>query len=346
MSRSTAAVVATIVIALAGAGCAAAGSPPAASESSGRGTVPPSAASSISAKPTQATPSSTSLPAGIVAEIQVGAGPGYADFTEGSVWVGNHRGDSISRIDPATNLVSATVPVPGQPTGITAGFGSIWTFVIGSSPGVRRVDTATEEVVASIPIAAPGGAYTGLVKGAGAMWIAPEGGRLYRIDPEDNTATDVGGLDTGCPGSLAFAAGSLWHVPLCGAPVVLRIDPSDGKVLAKIDVPEASHAVWAGLDRIWTVSNWGELAEIDPATNKMVRSKSIGLAAEQLRTGHGALWVRVDDRTLVAVQPADLSIRQTYELPPAQIPGGGIAISDDAVWAVNFAAGTVWRIEP
>nr|MBA2300990.1 hypothetical protein [Chloroflexota bacterium] len=237
------------------------------------------------------------------------------------------------------------VPVPGEPTGITAGFGSLWTFVPGT-PGVKRIDIETQEVVATIPLEAPGGAITGFVEAAGSMWLAPEGGRLIRIDPTDNTATDVGGLDTNCAGSLAVADGSLWHVPFCGAPIVLRIDPADGKVLAKVDVPEASHAVWSGFDRVWTVSVWGDVAEIDPAMNKTIRSASVGLAAEQVRTGLGAVWVRVDDRTLVAVDPLDLSIRATYELPQAQIPGGGIAISEDAVWAVNFTAGTVWRIQP
>ncbi len=241
--------------------------------------------------------------------------------------------------------MTATVPVPGEPTGVTAGFGSVWTFVPGGR-AIKRVDMATEKVVATIPVEAPGGSITGFVEAAGSMWLAPEGGRLIRIDPDDNTATDVRGLDTDCPGSLAVADGSLWHVPLCGAPVVLRIDPADGKVVAKVNVPEASHAVWFGLDRLWAVSAWGELAEIDPATNKMIRSETIGLAAEQVRTGLGAVWVRVDDQTLVGVDPVDLSIRATYELPSAQIPGGGIAISDDAVWAVNFAAGTVWRIQP
>ena len=128
--------------------------------------------------------------------------------------------------------------------------------------------------------------------------------------------------------------------------MVLRIDPGTFKVLAKVDVPDASHAVWAGLDRLWTVSAWGELAEIDTATNKVVRSESVGLAAEQVKTGLGAVWVRIDDKTLVAVDPADLSVRDTYRLPAAQIPGGGFAISDDAVWAMNFTAGTVSKIEP
>jgi YVTN family beta-propeller protein len=345
MSRSVPAAVAALWVAFAATGCGPAGGGPVASSTSPQ--APALSSQTPSNAPTVAasTPPGAVLPAWVVAEIRVGDGPGYADIADGAVWVGNHRSNSISRIDPASNSVTATVPVPRDPTGITAGFGSIWTFAFDPT-GVTRVDIATNEVVVTIPISAPGGSYTGLVEGGDSMWIAPEGGRLYRIDPEDNTATDVAGLDTDCPGSLAFIDGSLWHVPLCGAPVVLRINPDNGKVLKKVEVPADSHAVWAGLDRLWAVTAWGELTEIDPAANEALRSKSVGLAAEQVRTGLGAVWVRVDDRTLVAVDPTDLSIQETYTLPPAQIPGGGIAISDDAVWAVNFAAGTVWRIEP
>ena len=345
MPRSVAPIAATLVLSIASVGCTGTPGATQTSTTSSGPAASASAASPISAEPTLATAPASTLPTGVVAEIRVGEGPGYAAVAAGSVWVGNHRSDSISRIDPLTDSVTATVSVPGLPTGITAGFGSIWTFTV-DDRAVQRVDIATEKVVATIPVDAPAGSITGFVEAEGAMWLAPEGGRLIRIDPKDNTATDVLGLDTDCPGSLAAAEGSLWHVPLCGAPVVLRIDPADAKVVAKIEVPDASHAVWGGLDRVWAVSRWGDLAEIDPAANKMIRSESVGLAAEQVQTGLGAVWVRVDDRTLVAIEPRDLSIRATYALPPAQIPGGGIAVSDDAVWAANFTAGTVWRIQP
>lgn len=345
MHRSTSGALAILIVTVGVAACGPGGVGQGTSSGSNTSAPSPTSEPTLASTPAPTVPAASSFPDGVVAEIRVGEGPGYADVADGSVWVGNHRGKSISRIDPATNAIVATIPVPRDPTGVTAGFGSIWTFTFDPT-AVTRVDIATEEVVATIPIDAPGGSITGFAVGAGAMWLAPEGGRLFRIDPDDNTATDVAGLDTDCPGSLAFADGSLWHVPFCGAPVVLRIDPASGKVLAKVEVLEDAHALWAGLDRVWAVTGWGELVEIDPATDRMVQSKSVGLAAEQVRTGLGAVWVRVDDRTLVAVDPGDLSVRASYTLPAAQIPGGGIAITDDAVWAMNFTAGTVWRIEP
>ncbi len=280
-----------------------------------------------------------------MAEIRVGEGPGYATVADGSVWVGNHRGNSISRVDPSTNSVVATIQVPGEPTGMTAGFGSIWTFVPGGR-SVKRIDIETGAVSATIPVPAPGGSITGFTEGVGSMWLAPEGGRLFRIDPADNTATDVMGLGTDCPGSLTFGDGSLWHVPQCGAPVVLRIDPQAGDVTATIAVPSGTQAVWFGLDRVWAVSGRGDLTEIDPRTDKAARSARIGFSAEQVRTGLGSVWVRVDAQMLASVDPQDLTVEHVYELPPAQIPGGGIAISDDSVWAVNFGAATVSRIQP
>src|SRR5688572_4426548 len=105
MARSNAAA-AALVIALAGCSATGGGSP-AASPSPTQ--TAPASPSRAPATPAPATPVPSVLPAGVVAEIAVGEGPGYADVAGGSVWVGNHRSDSISRIDPATNSVIATV---------------------------------------------------------------------------------------------------------------------------------------------------------------------------------------------------------------------------------------------
>lgn len=41
-----------------------------------------------------------------------------------------------------------------------------------------------------------------------------------------------------------------------------------------------------------------------------------------------------------------LEVVTVYDLPGAQVPGGGIAVALDSVWAVNFSYNTVWRIDP
>ncbi len=50
----------------------------------------------------------------------------------------------------------ATIPVGGEPIGITGGFGSVWVvnseFQSGGEPSVPRIDPATNAVTATIPV--------------------------------------------------------------------------------------------------------------------------------------------------------------------------------------------------
>ncbi|HEX5147860.1 MAG TPA: hypothetical protein VFW02_02180 [Candidatus Limnocylindrales bacterium] len=283
----------------------------------------------------------------MVAVVGVGAGPGYAEVAFGSVWVGNHQGNSISRIDPVTNAVVATISVPGEPTGVTAAFDAIWTYTP-LDRLLKRVDPATNAVVATGALEDEGGSITGVQALAGSIWFAGDSGHVRRIDPVAMTVLSSLDMTNDCAGSLATAAALLWYASLCGGSGVAIIDPATAAgptVKSTVAVPGAN-AVWSGLDAVWVSSVDGGITKIDPATGAVIASGTAGPRAEQLRTGMGAVWVRVDGRTLVRMDPATVQVTATYVLPPSPIPGGGIAIGDDAVWAVNFGQATVWRIKP
>jgi YVTN family beta-propeller protein len=47
----------------------------------------------------------------------------------GGVWVANAYAHRIVRIDPKTNRITATIPIAGEPHGITVGGGSVWVSV-------------------------------------------------------------------------------------------------------------------------------------------------------------------------------------------------------------------------
>src|SRR5688500_12952069 len=55
--------------------------------------------------------------------------PGTPDWLaiDEAVWVSNKPKDSVSRLDPKTNTVTATIAVGKAPcSGVAAGFGSLW----------------------------------------------------------------------------------------------------------------------------------------------------------------------------------------------------------------------------
>jgi len=85
----------------------------------------------------------------------------------GAVWVTNQLGDSVSRIDPATNRVVETITVGRGPVGIAVGLGAVW--VANSLDGtVSRIDPRANEVVDTTKI---GGAPGYVTVGPGAVWV-------------------------------------------------------------------------------------------------------------------------------------------------------------------------------
>jgi YVTN family beta-propeller protein len=82
--------------------------------------------------------------------IDVGAGVRYVAFGDGAVWVANWNDSTVSRVDPATNQVTASVPV-GAAQALAAGDGAAWVSVAGGSrSGVLPASACGELVAGSV----------------------------------------------------------------------------------------------------------------------------------------------------------------------------------------------------
>jgi YVTN family beta-propeller protein len=53
----------------------------------------------------------------------------------GGVWVANSRDGTVSRIDPESNKVIATIHIGNNPQGIAVGAGAVWVSVQAREPG-------------------------------------------------------------------------------------------------------------------------------------------------------------------------------------------------------------------
>jgi virginiamycin B lyase len=156
------------------------------------------------------------------------------------------------------------------------------------------------------------------------------------------------------PLAMEQGFGSLWAGEGSGGMVgtVLRIDPGDGAVGARVPMPdpglraESSLAVTA--DAVWALVDGNDadsllLVSIDPTTDTVRDTFPAPPAAEAVRGGFGSLWVATSRQAVVRVDPADGSIQATVET------GFGsrfMAVGDDAVWVMNQDDGTVSRIDP
>jgi len=115
-----------------------------------------------------------------VARVPVGArSPGWFVAGTKDIWVVTQE-DTVVRIDPATNRVVTTLPVPGVPVeGATDVRGIVW-IPCKQSNTITRIDPATNRVLGALP-AGPG-AYVAH-RAFGSMWVTSYAGadvRRYR----------------------------------------------------------------------------------------------------------------------------------------------------------------------
>src|SRR4029453_14734690 len=118
--------------------------------------------------------------------IAVGKSPRFIAAGGGAVWTLNQGDGSVSRIDPKTNKVVATIDVgvPGPGGEIAVGEGSVW--VTAFEFPLSRIDPSTNTVVQQF--AGKGGDAVRV--GLGSVWLSnPEAGNAWRIGPRGGEAT-------------------------------------------------------------------------------------------------------------------------------------------------------------
>jgi streptogramin lyase len=87
----------------------------------------------------------------------------------GGVWVADHVGDSVTRIDPVTNRANGTFPTGRVPSAIAVGEGAVW--VTNTRDGtVTRYDPKTADIT-TIKV---GGTPVDLAVGQGAVWVVTQ----------------------------------------------------------------------------------------------------------------------------------------------------------------------------
>ena len=162
--------------------------------------------------------------------------------------------------DPPSPVV-ARVEVPGNPQRLAFGFGTVW--VTNSNGTVSRIDPASDQVVATIPLPRAGRRPEAIATGAGMVWVAASAGMVWRIDPARNQV--VGQVDTGRllykPIGLAVQDDAVWVVCCANAAPgrhpdgkLIRIDPAAGRVAARIAVRGDPFAVATEPGAVWVAT--------------------------------------------------------------------------------------------
>jgi streptogramin lyase len=130
-----------------------------------------------------------------------------------------------------------------------------------------------------------------------------------------------------------------------------------GSVPQGVAVGAGVQDVAFGAGAVWAVSPGGQLARVDPASNRQVafgyvdeRAQTSNVGVSGLRFGFGSLWVAVDERAVVRIDPA--TGKGTRIAAPGAY-GRMMAVGAGGVWVGKLrstptrqGAGAVMRIDP
>lgn len=270
-----------------------------------------------------------------------------------TVWV-SHDSGQISRYDITTGASLGTVPIQNGTLAArpVVGFGSMW-VATDLDDTLHRVDSQSGEIVASLKI--PGNIrgldYVGTSTAAvseDAVWVVsfdPAGSKLYRIDPATNSIS--GSIPAPISANnVIYAEGSLWVLQVDGP--LVRLDPTDGRELASIQMASYATLMRFGFGTLWVndFSKVDLVKRIDPATNAVV-------ASIPTRPGNGTYWrgdfafaggyawTSSPDAALVKIDPTTNKIVARY----GELAGGaGLAARDDAVWFTPWSGKELRRM--
>lgn len=196
------------------------------------------------------------IPTGIAnpkGELNVVAGAG-------SIWIASDDNGVVSRIDPRTNLVTASIAVDPGTHYLAFGFGSVWA-VSSNAQSIQRIDPRTNAVVAKTPLGKEPGF---LAAGEGAVWVQEQGdGTVARIDPR--TGEVSGRIKVGPVlkyGDIDTGAGYIWLRTTEDQTFVV-IDPRTMAVRSRVGKAEGSGAlrftragVWTSAHDVHTLTWW------------------------------------------------------------------------------------------
>jgi virginiamycin B lyase len=276
------------------------------------------------------------------AKIAVPGSPDWVGIGD-SVWISNNPKNNVSKIDPRTNKIIATISVGKAPcAGLATGFSSVWVPNCGDG-SVWRLDPLSQKRVASI---ATGVADTegGITAGEGSIWIPSDAtGILTRINPQTNQVVSRIHIPAGSY-TAVDGEGSIW-VTSTKNNLVSRIDPKSEKIVATIKVGPSPRFLAAGLGNIWVLNQGdGSVSRIDPATNRLTATIAVGVPGKggDITTGDGSVWVTAIGTPLSRIDPSLNRVVRQY------VGKGGDALRFGlgSLWLSNHEMQEVWRIDP
>jgi hypothetical protein len=184
-----------------------------------------------------------------------------------------------------------------------------------------RIDPATGDLKAVIPIAAPGAGQLTAVSMPREIWVAsPDNQIISRVDADENNSLDpFGGFGRVRP-----------------APLVVVRRRVSGTNQGRLGIVSSGAFVW-------TLGTGNTISKIDSSSLEVLRARTIAGAPLLLAKGFGRVWV-LSLGEVVAITTRSLAI--DLRTPTGDVCSNGIAVGEGAVWVSNPCDGSVLKIDP
>jgi len=278
----------------------------------------------------------------LVRAVPVGTDPAAVADGGGSVWVANRNG-TVTVVDPGANRVQQTLPASGSGPvgqggpGLAFASGSLW-LANTAQHQVARVEPGADTT--RIPVGASPVALAAAAPDADAVWVAARtqrGGLVARIDATSNQVHRPTVRLPSPPTGLAITPdGRRVWVASAADKAIRGIDPGAGRVVKRIELPQAPDQVVYGDGAVWVTSTKGNaVLRINPATSK-VETIPVGNGPSGIAFGADRVWVaNSQDGTVSAIDPqTSLVATQRLGFRPAAVV---VVAGQRAVWVALAA---------
>ena len=246
-------------------------------------------------------------------------------------------GGKLLRRDPVTGTIRSTNIVPTG-DGMGFAFGYAWTGIGGdTSSQLLKIDPASGRTLATIDLP---GSLVDAEADRTSIWALSAAGDLDRIDPGTAKIVQRFTIDAGEPTKVVPLLGSIW---VCDCPngKILQVDPSDGKVLQTVALPQRGYLIGVAADTtngntLWLVDpEAGTITPLDPKTGEPGRPLGFGGSrVYDAEIGFGSIWVAAGSH----LYRFDLPGGAKHEITvPGGASAGGLALDapDNIVWVEN-----------
>jgi YVTN family beta-propeller protein len=266
------------------------------------------------------------------------ANPVSMAFDGTSIWAVNYRVGTVSKINPTTNTVTATVTVGRFPHGVAFDGTSIWVTNNGSGT-VSKINPTTNTVTATVTVGV--GPY-GVMSDGTSIWVTDSAlGTVSKIDPITNTVTATVTVGAS-PAGLAFDGTSIW-VTNYGSGTVSKIDPTTNTVTATVTVSaivsDNGYPWGVAFDgtSIWVATNASDrVSKIDPATNTVTAIVTVGTNPYRVAFDGTSIWVtNYGSGTVSKINPATNTVTATVTVGTNPY---GVAFDGTNIWVANLWA--------